>query len=183
MSNLNYWQYKQAQDLQVGDVVISLVNGHINEVTISEIISRKGNKVRFNRLNVEEVDNYFAGTVCIHNSDSEKYCNNPSDPNDVLNKEALRACGGNPPPPKGCQFTQDDKNKQHEAEQKICDGKEGKPVNIFTKGWVKDAIKDEMKANGQNPDECLSEESLSRLADAVIDQECPHLLRVPLILV
>lgn len=172
MSNLNYWQYKQAQDLQIGDTVISFVNGHINEVTISEILNKKGNRVRFNRLNVEEIDNYFAGSVCIHNSEGEKYCNKP-DPKDTMNKEAIKACGGNPPPPKGCQFTQGDKDAQAAAEQKICDGKKGKPVNPFTKGWVEDAIKDEMKANGQNPDECLSEESLSNLADAVIDQECP----------
>jgi hypothetical protein len=114
------WQYKITQDLQVGDTVIVLNDGMPAEVQIAAINKKQGNNVRFFRLNVEDIDNYFAGSVCIHNSEESKASCTPPENDDTKARELMEKCGKNPARPQGCRKTDEEKEEALVEQIKLC---------------------------------------------------------------
>ena len=139
------WQYKQAVDLLAGDNVIVLNDGKLEEACIQSIAKKTGNQVRFFRLNVEDIDNYFAGSMCVHNSEGEKSCSPTGDPDDVKARELLSSCGKNPAPAAGCRDTQGEANDAHDEQVKLC-GEMGsaKCWMPWVTGQVEDAVKEKV---------------------------------------
>jgi hypothetical protein len=123
---MKQWQYKQACELKVNDIISVLSDNNLPvDASIESIIFKNGEKF-FYRLNVEPTDNYFANTLCIHNSEEEKSSPPPPSSNpdkDKKWKDALKAladCGGNPNDfdSNGCPK---DKAKGEEAHKKACE--------------------------------------------------------------
>ena len=148
------WQYKQTVDLLVGDNVIVLNDGKLEEVCIQSIAKKTGNQVRFFRLNVEDIDNYFAGSMCVHNSEAEKSCS--TDPgSDTDARDILRnKCGKNPAPAAGCRLTQDDADDAYDEQVALCENFKDELTGIYVgcgnffvdvKARVKKSIKEKMK--------------------------------------
>ena len=146
------WQYKQVESLKVGDSTIVLnEKGELEEVTIAGISTNSGHKVRFYKLNVEEVDNYFANSIVTHNTEGgkgpDKSCKPKSD-KELKATELLKSCGKDAPKPKGCRTTKDEKDKGDAADKEFCDKMGGKTcgglgiVEAFIEGAIKDGLKD-----------------------------------------
>jgi hypothetical protein len=168
------WQYKQTMDLVQGDSVIVLNDGRLEEVAIQSITKKTGNKVRFCRLNVEEIDNYFAGTICVHNSESSKdqSCN-PTDGDDFRARELAKSCGGDPAKPAGCRTTQADVNKAQAEQQKLCNEFDGNDCDGIFGGIVRGKVKEKIKTEFPN---CpLSDADVDKMVNAMCGaaKNCP----------
>jgi hypothetical protein len=97
---MKIWQYRQANKLEEGNIVtvLSPDSNLPEEATIESIEFKKGEKI-FYRLNVEPTDNYFANTLCVHNSDEEKSGDDEGASDDFKNAlKTLEKCSPNPSP-------------------------------------------------------------------------------------
>jgi hypothetical protein len=114
------WQYRQAMDLVTGDEVVVNNNGIITTEHIVGMQLQQDHSVTFYRLNVETVDNYFANSICVHNSEGEKYCCDSDQ--DQKDRALAKKCDKNNkiPPCPGKQTTQEDKNKEVIAQENVC---------------------------------------------------------------
>jgi len=175
-----FWQYKQVEDLKVGDTALILSNNQVKELSISSINKKTGNKVRFYRLNVEPTDNYFASGICTHNTEGEKKpdksCKPKSD-NDFNARELAKSCGKNPAPAKGCRTEKGDKEKADQEQKDLCKEFEGKgpfgaDVNCnwpTVKEKVMDAIKAAFKGADGKPTCELSDKDYETMVKATCE--------------
>lgn len=143
-----FWQYKQVEDLKVGDTALILSNNQVKELSISSINKKTGNKVRFYRLNVEPTDNYFASGICTHNTEGgkqpDKSCK-PKNDDDFRARELAKSCDKNPAPPAGCRINKGDKEKADQEQKDLCESFGGVDCDFpFVTGKVKATIKDAM---------------------------------------
>ena len=155
------WQYRQAMDVAVGDEVVVNNNGIVAVERIVGMELQQGHGVTFYRLNVETVDNYFANTVCVHNSEGEKYCCDSKQ--DQKDRALAKKCAPSTPPCPGKQTTQGDKNNEIMMRERVCANQE--KAKKYPKWLVKDQIEDTC------PD--YSDEEVEEAYQALMRAKCP----------
>jgi len=152
-----FWQYKKVEDLKIGDTAIVLKDNKIEEATITSIEQKSGNNVRFYRLNVEHIDNYFAGSVCVHNSEEEKTCesrdsDSVKDPGDYdARAQANAVCGKDLAPSEGCRFTQADQDKAHAEQEALCEKMQGFKCTDWAFGSIRNKVADALRESLKRP--------------------------------
>ena len=128
-------------DLVTGDEVVVNNSGVITTEHIVGMQLQQDHSVTFYRLNVETVDNYFANSICVHNSEGEKYCcDTAQDQKDrALAKKCSPAAAAAIPPCPGKQTSPGDKAKEAAFQAKNCANKAAakKYPRTFVEGKIR----------------------------------------------